>query len=210
MKVSSAIIKEQEYYIQFELYRILKEYILTTQKDILRRKIIDLLDFKWERQFNIYPEVPVDSERIDLLITIDENPFLVIETKKRFKRESYSIAAKVAKTNSYAKKIRARYYAICNGWITLLFSLYDYPYLLGVYGVELSEVFAKGLLLGLVKYHHKKGKDILSLLPKVPDRFNVEKKIIPAIIQRYSSIDSRIDPATHMKVWVKNIHLDRA
>lgn len=206
MTVNSVAIKEREYYLQFELYRILKEYILSTLKDFLQRKITEILDFKLERQFNIYPEVPIDSERIDLLITIDEKPFLVIETKKRFKRESYSIAAKVVKTNSYAKKIKARYYAICNGWTLLLFSLYDYPYLLGTYGVELSEAFAKNLLLGLVKYHHKKDKDVLSLLPKVPDRFNLEKNIIPAIIRRYSTMDKRIDPTTYLKTWIKNIH----
>jgi len=207
MKVNPVEIREQESYIQFELYRVLKEYILKVSKNIFERSIFDMPNFKWEKNFGVYPEVRVNGEWIDLLVAIDDDPFLVIETKKRYKNETNSISKKVLKTNSYAKKIGARYYAVCNGWILLLFSIYDYPYFLGVYGVEFSEAFAKNLLLGLAKFYFgKRETDIFSNLPKVPDRFDLEKKIIPAVLNRYAKIESQIDPKTYLNTWLRNIH----
>lgn len=51
-------IVRQEAYLQFEFYRIINNYIEKLQRGILSRDILDLLDRKLERSFNIYPEVP--------------------------------------------------------------------------------------------------------------------------------------------------------
>ena len=103
MKIDLKTITEQEAYVQFELYRVLKNYILTTQQMPLRRSVFDLLDFQWERAFDIFPEVPIKGGKIDMLVTVDRNPFFVIETKKRFENESSSIARKVVKLEPMPK-----------------------------------------------------------------------------------------------------------
>jgi len=194
----------QEAYLQFELYRLIRDYTDKIKQGILSRDIIDLLDRKWERSFHIYPEVPINGDRIDLLITIDEWLFLVIETKKRYIHESNSIARKVMKTK-YAEKIKARYYSVCNGWINVIFSSYKYPFLVGVYGVEFNEDYVKNLLLGLVIYDEKYKNDILLKLPRVPDEFDVKEKIIPSILKSYSKIDDRIN-INNLSTWLEKIH----
>jgi len=206
MKLDLKAIAEQEAYLQFELYRVIKNYILTTQQTPLSRSVFDLLGFKWERAFNVFSEVLIKGERIDLLVTVDGEPFFVIETKKRVKNESYSIARKVVKTKTYAENVGARFYSVCNGWLTFIFSFYDYPYLLGVCGVDLTEDYAKKLLLGLIKFQNKNTLDVLSKLPRVPDRFDVEKKIIPSILQQYAMIDRRVTPETYLSTWLNNIY----
>ena len=205
MKININKILKQEAYLQFELYRIINNYIEKIQKGILSRDVLDLLDRQWERSFNIFPEVHVNEDRIDLLVTIDERPFLIIETKRRFIHESNSISNKVIKTKNYAEKINARYYSVCNGWINVIFSFYNYPYLVGVYGVELNEDYVKNLLLGLVILDEKYKNDLLLRLPKVPDKFDIKEKIIPSILKKYSQVDNRIN-INNLSTWIDKIH----
>lgn len=205
MDVDVNKIEKQEAYLQFELYRTIKNYTEKLQQDILSRDILDLLDRKWERSFNIYPEVSINDDRIDLLITIDKWPFLVIETKKRYIHESNSIARKVIKTKKYSEDISARYYSVCNGWINVIFVTHKYPFLIGVYGVELNEDYVKNLLLGLVILEEKYKYDVLLKLPKVPDKFDIKEKIIPSILKAYSKIDNRIN-ITNLSTWIEKIH----
>lgn len=204
MNLNLEEIFSREAYLQCELYRVIKNYILTTKQTILHRNVFDLLDFKWESAFDILPEVPVLGERIDLLITVDDRPFLVIETKKRFKVESSSMAKKVAKTKKYAENIGARYYSICNGWINMIFSLHNLPYLLGVFGVSLDSDYAKKLLLGMVKFNRSSNLDVLSQLPGVPDSFDVEKKILPSVFKEYMKNDNRIGEHSFNQ-WIERV-----
>ena len=205
MKLDIKKIKEQEAYFKSELYRVLKNYMLTIQKGILSRDIVDLLTgVKWERHFDVIPELNINGDRPDLLVTVDEEPFLVIETKKRRNNEVSSVASYVFKTYKYAKKLRVKYYMVCNGWLS--FILCDlYPYLIGVYGVELTENFAKYLLLGLIKFDYKRESDIFSQLPRVPDKFEVEKKYIPSILRRLSKEKTEVSEKL-LSEWLKKIH----
>jgi len=215
MRLDLKAVTEQEAYLQFELYRVIKYYILAIanarspsprQVSVPYSWVFDLLDFKWEHTFDVFSEVPIKRELIDLLVTVDEDPFFVIETKKRVMNESYSIARKVVKTKAYAENVGARFYSVCNGWLTFILSLYDYPYLLGVFGVELSEDYAKKLLLGLITFQNKKTSDVLLKLPRVPDRFDVEKKIVPSILQHYARVDSRLTLEADLPNWLNKIH----
>ena len=204
MKLDIRKTKKQEAYLKSELYRVLKNYMLTTQKGILYRDILDLTGLKWERHFDVISELSINGKRPDLLVTVDEEPFFVIETKKRMKNEVYSAATYVVRAYRYAKKLRANYYMICNGWLSFILCDF-YPYLIGVYGVELNKNFAKYLLLGLIKFHHKRESDIFSQLPSVPDKYDVEKKYIPSIIRSLSKVDNRISESL-ISEWLQKIN----
>ena len=196
---------EREFFIQFELYRILKGFVLDHSRSKLR-------DENWADKIkDVFVEVPTDGDRADMVVTIeDDRPLLIIETKRRTKsKEGWSISRKVVQAINYAKKLGSRYYAICNGWILLLFNLYKYPYLLGIYGVNINYDYARNLLVGIAKYYYEgeydKNMDILNFLPRVPDYFDVEKKIIPAIAKLYHSINDNLSIEELLEAWKKRI-----
>lgn len=212
MKIDQKTIKEQEAYFQFELYRGLKDFILYSRGYHIYNlsPYIPLqLDSKWEGVFDILPEAKIKKERIDLLVTVNDEPFLVIETKKRFINESHSIALKVVKTRTYAKNVGALFYMVCNGSVSFIFSLHNYPYLLGVFGARPSQDnyanYAEILLYGLIKFQSTYNMDILLKLPSVPEKFDVEKKLIPSILKEFSKVEKRITPNS-LTTWLEKIH----
>lgn len=212
MKINQKTIKEQEAYFQFELYRGLKDFVLYSQGYYiytLSPYIPLQLDFKWEGVFDILPEVPVKGDWIDLLVTVNGEPFLVIETKKRFKFESRSIALAVVKTRIYAKNIGAPFYMVCNDSVSFIFNLHRNPYLLGVFSARPSKVdyanYAELLLYGLVKFQNNYNMDILLKLPSVPDKFDVEKKFVPSILQEFSKVEKSIT-SNSLTTWLEKIH----
>lgn len=179
MKVNLDKFKESEYFVQFELYRILKDFVLDHSRSKMRDK-------NWANSIkDVLVEVPINGLRADIVITKEnDRPLLVIETKRRTRSEGYSISHKMEKARDYANKLGSRYYAICNGWILILINEARYPYLLGIYGVNVDYDYARNLLVGIVKYSEGESDsnmDILNSLPKVPDYYDIEKKILPAI-----------------------------
>lgn len=198
MKLNSDALKESESFIHFELYRILKGFVLDHSKSKIRDK-------KWASKIkDVLVEVPVNGLRPDIvIIKEDDRPLLVIETKKRTKNESYSISCKMEKTRDYANKLGSRYYAVCNGWILILMNKARYPYLLGIYGVKLDYDYARNLLVGIIKYsegEYDSNMDILNSLPKVPDYYDIEKKILPAIARKLNQEDM-------LKTWKQSVRM---
>ena len=197
MKLNSDKFKESEYFIQFELYRILKDFILDHSRSKMRDK-------NWANRIkDVLVEVPVNGLRADIVITKENDiPLLVIETKRRTMSEGYSISCKMDKAKDYAYKLGSRYYAICNGWILILMSEARYPYLLGIYGVNIDYDYARKLLVGIVKYSEGESDsnmDILNSLPKVPDYYDIAKKILPAIARKRNQEDM-------LKTWKQRIN----
>ena len=186
---------ELESYVHFEFYRVLKNYVMrlpNQDRQFMKKCVHEVED--------VFPEVPVDGKS-DLVVTIKgANPFLVIEAKQRRKGEANSCAWKMVKTKDYAERIKARFYAICNGWHFFLFER-GFPYFLGAYGVErnedrveVTEDFARNLLMGLAEYCYRSKREKLDLLPTVPEAYNVEKQIVPAMARRFASEDKTKSP----------------
>lgn len=145
--------------------------------------------------------VPVDGERAGLVVTKNAKPVLVIETKKRVKvQPGKSCARKTVKAKNYADKMGAPYYAICNGWTFLLFSRLEWPYLLGAYGVETNDAFARNLLLGFVN------REYLNSLPDVPDPYELEKRVLPFIAKTFVPFE---EPESLLKKWINRIKTKR-
>ena len=204
-------LKELEPHVHFELYRVLKNYVDNVP-------VIDGELMGYWKPEGVFAEVSVDGERADLVITIKgAKPFLVIETKRRVKGEGASCAWKMMKAKGYAEKTNTRYYAVCNGWIFLLFHRFFWPYLVGVYGVEMKENFAMNLFMGLAEYEHGRYMEKLNLLPAVPDVYDVEKKVIPPVAKRFVSEDKTKSSEEVMKEaeqllkqWIDRIKQQRA
>lgn len=140
----------------------------------------------------------MDGERADLVVMKSEaQPFLVIETKKRVKvQPGKSCARKTVKAKNYADKLGAPYYAICNGWTFLLFSRGEWSYLIGAYGVETNNDFARNLLLGFLNQKY------LNSLPDVPDPYELEKRVLPFIAKTFAPF---AEPESLLKKWISRI-----
>ena len=198
MKEKMKELKEQESYIRAELYRVLKDAI----KDI---PLTDELRLHGRKFWDVFPEFQVNGMRADLVVAAGSQeertePFLVIETKKRILTAyaGASCAIKTKQVKIYNDKIGAPYYAICNGWILLLFNRARYPYFLGAYGVKMEKAYALDLLMGLVKYSSNYSMERLNSLPKVPDSRFLKKIILPRIAEYFAS-EGKSKPSEEVK-----------
>ena len=160
-----------------ELYRVLKNVI---------EKGVRVGDYQVT---NSAVEYPVNSEKADLVIFFmmferrPEKPFLVIETKSRFKYPSKPLGKATEQVLNYAKKLQSRFLGVYDGWNFLLFETIR-PYLIKLSNFHrMDESIAGNLLRGLLGYYQKGSHEAktLDLLPKVRDGWSFWQIILPSI-----------------------------
>jgi len=182
-------VKKREAYIAAELYRVF-------------RNSLDLIGKHQSGWFlrHVLPEYPVNDEKADLIVMgplyREMKPLLVIETKQRvYNRIGPSLANAVRQVEKYAKKLGSRYFAVYDGWMFLLFDSI-HPYLVGVFSAsiesELTEQFARRVLIGLLDLSYSNKKDELDQLSKFRDKDFLFKKVLPSIANMLSK--ERVQP----------------
>jgi len=137
-------------------------------------------------------EYPTDlKKKADLVVMANyhqgpPSPFLVIEVKRRVKHSGRSLANATKQAEIYAEKLNCRYFAVTDGFIMLLFNR-TREYLINACKVEMTEMFTRNLLCGLVEYSEKLEKTILRQLPKPPDCYFLVETVLPPIARFFAS-----------------------
>ena len=178
--------------IRAELYRILKNVI---------EKGVRFGNYKVTSPA---VEYPVNSEKADLVVFFKyaptyappsravgpENPFLVIETKSRFKYPGKPLGKATEQAMNYAKKLQSRFFAVYDGWNFLLFENIR-PYLIKLSNFHrMDQSIGRNLLTGLLEYYQKGRHEAktLDFLPKVADGWSFWQTILPSVARSLASI----------------------
>jgi hypothetical protein len=147
-------------------------------------------------------EYPIKGKRADLVVFFKyspttqtyrqygPDPFLVIETKSRFKYPSKPLGKATEQVMNYAKNVSARFFAVYDGWIFLLFEN-TRPYLIKLSNFHrMDESIGRNLLVGLLEYYEKGRSEFktLNYLPKVADGWSFWETILPAVTKSVESI----------------------
>lgn len=174
---------DSERQVQADLYCILRNAIEHSyQTEPMRRegregRVLGDID-------NVEVEVPIDaSERADVVVFKKEEPFLVIEVKKRaFTQPGRSLAAASKQVYKYARKLQSPFSAVCDGWIFILYKTYRNFRPLTIVGYNSTDTYAINLLSELLANEGSSAYAFVnSKLPQVPDPDFVMRRIIPVI-----------------------------
>lgn len=183
--------RAKEAHISFELYRLLTNAISA-----------GLIYQGSECQFKeVIPEFPIGEKRADLVIFASKygklKPFLVIEIKARvYQRPSRSMASAVKRALEYATgldRTLTPFFAVYNGWELMVFKARP-PYLIGAYGSIRDQYQARNLLLGLEEFSYTNKRELLSNLPKHPDRDSLLKRVLPSVAKELAKDPQEKEP----------------
>jgi hypothetical protein len=177
--------RKREAYIQMELYRAAKDAIPQSQFQESKSSVEAII-----------PEMPMlidhKKKKADLVVFATSHSsrttLLVVECKQRalttFGR-TYASAAQQAR--AYAKRLGAKYFAVYDGWLFLVFRDI-FPYLIGIFNPEIDKTLTAemvtDLFVGLMEYEVRNKSDRLARLPKVLDPRLVKRTILPSIANR--------------------------
>jgi hypothetical protein len=193
--------KEKEHFIQFELYRLIRNAISHgLEYSPTQCKFIEVL-----------PEFSVKEDRADLVIFIQQygtlKPYLVIETKKRvYTKPGPSTSSALRKVRFYAENLGmlpGGFFGIYDGWNLLIFRVID-PYLITATRRILKEDEIKNLLIGLEEYAYTGKSDLLNALPKIPDPDFLTKRVFPSIVKEFIKEEKNRDAL--LKKWEEIIN----
>jgi len=176
--------------IKAELYRVLSN---VTQWGIQGQNY---------KVISVAVEYPTKGKKADLVVFFKyspstqtyrqygPDPFLVIETKSRFKYPSKPLGKATEQVMNYAKNLGARFFAVYDGWNFLLFENLS-PYLIKLSNFHrMDETMGRNLLVGLLEHYEKGRSEAKSLdrLPKVADGWSFLETILPVVAKSVASI----------------------
>jgi hypothetical protein len=182
-------LRKREAYIQRELYRVAKEAVPQSQFQESKSSAEAVI-----------PEMPMlingKKKWADLVVFArsysSRSTLLVVECKERplttFER-TYASAAQQAR--AYAKTLGAKYFAVYDGWLLLVFRDIS-PYLIGIFNAEIDRTLTaqmvSDLFVGLMEYNYYNRSDRLARLPKVLDPTLAKRRILPSIANRLATL----------------------